>query len=213
MVDNCYGEFVEKKEPTQAGADIIVGSLIKNAGGGIAKTGGYIAGKKALVELCAYRLTSPGMGKEVGCTLGQTRDMLMGLFFAPDVVANALKTAVFAAALFERLGYEVYPRCTQPRTDIIQAITLGTAQKLVAFCRGIQKGSPIDSFVAPEPWEMPGYESPVVMAAGAFTAGASIELSADGPLREPYAAWLQGGLTYTSGKLGVLLAAQELGGI
>lgn len=212
-VDNCYGEFVEKKEPTQAGADIIVGSLIKNAGGGIAKTGGYIAGKKALVELCAYRLTSPGMGKEVGCTLGQTRDMLMGLFFAPDVVANALKTAVFAAALFERLGYEVYPRCTQPRTDIIQAITLGTAQKLVAFCRGIQKGSPIDSFVTPEPWEMPGYESPVVMAAGAFTAGASIELSADGPLREPYAAWLQGGLTYTSGKLGVLLAAQELGGI
>lgn len=210
MVDNCYGEFAEMKEPTQAGADLIVGSLIKNAGGGMAQTGGYIAGKRGLVELCAYRLTSPGMGKEVGCTLGQTRNMLMGLFFAPDVVANALKTAAFAAALFEDLGFAVYPRYNEPRTDIIQAITLGSAEKLVAFCRGVQKGSPIDSFVTPEPWDMPGYESPVIMAAGAFTAGASIELSADGPLREPYAAWLQGGLTYHSGKIGVLLAAQAV---
>lgn len=210
MVDNCYGEFVESREPTQVGADLIIGSLIKNAGGGIAQTGGYIAGKQALVELCAYRLTSPGMGKEVGCTLGQTRNMLMGLFFAPDVVANALKTAVFASAYFALLGFEVYPRYDEPRTDIIQAVTLGTEAGLVAFCQGIQKGSPVDAFVQPEPWEMPGYESPVIMAAGAFTMGASIELSADGPIRPPFAVWLQGGLTYHSGKLGVLLAAQSM---
>lgn len=210
LVDNCYGEFVEEREPTQAGADLIVGSLIKNAGGGLAQTGGYIAGKRELVELCAYRLTSPGMGKEVGCTLGQTRNMLMGLFFAPDVVASAVKTAVFAAACFERLGFAVYPKYSERRTDIIQAVTLGSAAGLEAFCQGIQKGSPVDAFVRPEPWEMPGYESPVIMAAGAFTMGASIELSADGPMREPYAVWLQGGLTYHSAKMGVLLAAQTM---
>ncbi|WP_312643580.1 methionine gamma-lyase family protein [Hydrogenoanaerobacterium sp.] len=210
MVDNCYGEFAEEREPTQAGADLIIGSLIKNAGGGIAQTGGYIAGRKDLVELCAYRLTSPGMGKEVGCTLGQTRNMFMGLFFAPDVVASALKTAVFASAYFDLLGYEVYPKYDEPRTDIIQAVTLGSDTGLVAFCQGVQKGSPVDAFVQPEPWEMPGYESPVIMAAGAFTMGASIELSADGPIREPYAVWLQGGLTYHSGKMGILLAAQSM---
>ena len=210
MVDNCYGEFVENREPTQAGADLIVGSLIKNAGGGIAPTGGYIAGRAELVELCAYRLTSPGMGKEVGCTLGQSRALFMGLFFAPTVVAAALKTAVFSAALFELLGFAVYPSCEAARTDIIQAITLGTPEGLTAFCQGIQKGSPVDAFVQPEPWAMPGYEDPVIMAAGAFTMGASIELSADGPLREPYGVWLQGGLTYPSGKLGVLLAAQSM---
>lgn len=210
MVDNCYGEFVEEREPTQAGADLIIGSLIKNAGGGIAQTGGYIAGRKDLVELCAYRLTSPGMGKEVGCTLGQTRNMFMGLFFAPDVVENAVKTAVFASAYFELLGFEVYPKFDEPRTDIIQAVTLGSEAGLVAFCQGVQKGSPVDAFVQPEPWAMPGYDSPVIMAAGAFTMGASIELSADGPIREPYAVWLQGGLTYHSGKMGILLAAQSM---
>lgn len=210
LVDNCYGEFVEKREPTQAGADLIVGSLIKNAGGGLAATGGYIAGRRELVELCAYRLTSPGMGKEVGCTLGQSRAMFMGLFFAPTVVASALKTAVFTAALFQRLGFPVYPLATDARTDIIQAVTLGSAEGLTAFCQGIQKGSPVDAFVCPEPWAMPGYDDPVIMAAGAFTMGASIELSADGPLREPYGVWLQGGLTYPSGKMGVLLAAQSM---
>jgi len=210
MVDNCYGEFVEEREPTQVGADLIIGSLIKNAGGGIAQTGGYIAGRKDLVELCAYRLTSPGMGKEVGCTLGQTRNMFMGLFFAPDVVENAVKTAVFASAYFELLGFEVYPKFDEPRTDIIQAVTLGSEAGLVAFCQGVQKGSPVDAFVQPEPWAMPGYDSPVIMAAGAFTMGASIELSADGPIREPYAVWLQGGLTYHSGKMGILLAAQSM---
>ncbi len=210
MVDNCYGEFAERQEPTQVGADLIIGSLIKNAGGGIAKTGGYIAGKAELVKLCAYRLTSVGTGKEVGCTLGQTRDILMGLFFAPTVVESALKTAVFAAKLFEDMGYEVYPRCEEPRTDIIQAVTLGTPERLIAFCGGIQKGSPIDSFATPEPWDMPGYEDPVIMAAGAFTMGASIELSADAPMREPYAVWMQGGLTYYSAKLGILLAADAV---
>lgn len=210
MVDNCYGEFVETREPTQVGADLIVGSLIKNPGGGIATTGGYIAGRRDLIELCSYRLTSPGMGKEVGCTLEQSRGMFMGLFFAPTVVASALKTAVFAAALFEQLGFEVRPHYWEPRTDVIQAVTLGTAEGLVAFCQGIQKGSPVDSFVLPEPWDMPGYEDPVVMAAGAFTMGASIELSADGPIREPYSVWMQGGLTYPSGKMGVLLAAQSM---
>lgn len=210
MVDNCYGEFVEAKEPTEVGADLIVGSLIKNPGGGIARTGGYIAGKKDLVELCAYRLTSVGCGKEVGCTLGENKALFMGLFFAPTVVASALKTAVFTSGLFELLGFEVFPRYDENRTDIIQAVKLGNEQALIAFCQGVQKGAPVDAFVTPEPWDMPGYENQVIMAAGTFTMGASIELSADAPIREPYAAWLQGGLTYPSGKLGVILAAQSM---
>lgn len=210
MVDNCYGEFAEKLEPTQVGADIIVGSLIKNPGGGIAKTGGYIAGKAKLVELCSYRLTTPGTGKEVGCTLGQTREIFMGLFFAPSVAANAIKTSCFALKLFNGLGYEVYPNWNENRTDIIAAIRLGDSERLIAFCQGIQRGSPVDSFVSPEPWDMPGYDSKVIMSAGAFTLGASIELSADAPLKEPYAVWLQGGLTYNTGKTGVLHAAQAM---
>ncbi|MFZ2540115.1 MAG: methionine gamma-lyase family protein [Oscillospiraceae bacterium] len=210
IVDNCYGEFVEKTEPTAVGADLIVGSLIKNAGGGIAQTGGYIAGRKDLVELCSYRLTCVGMGKEVGCTLDQSRGMFMGLFFAPSVVANAIKTSVFALCLYDMLGYKVYPEFDAYRTDIIAAIALKNKESLVAFCQGIQRGSPVDSFVTPEPWEMPGYESEVIMAAGAFTMGASIELSADAPLREPYAVWLQGGITYNSGKLGILHATQAM---
>ena len=210
MVDNCYGEFVETLEPTQAGADLIVGSLIKNPGGGIAKTGGYIAGRKDLVEQCAYRLTCVGLGKEVGCTLGETRNMLMGLYFAPSVVTSAVKTAAFALSLFDLLGFPTRPRFDEYRTDIIGAIELGTKEGLVAFCQGIQKGSPVDSFVSPEPWDMPGYKDEVVMAAGAFTLGASIELSADGPLRPPYAVYLQGGLTYNIGKTGILLAAQSM---
>ena len=210
MVDNCYGEFVEKCEPTQVGADLIIGSLIKNPGGGIARTGGYIAGRKDLVELCANRLTAPGVGKEVGCTLGEMREMFMGLFFSPHVTAQALKTAVFAAAFYELAGFSVAPRYCDYRTDIIQSLCLQTPQRLIAFCQGIQKGSPVDSFVAPEPWDMPGYDSQVIMAAGAFTGGASIELSADAPLREPYAVWMQGGLTYSTAKIGVLLAAQSM---
>ena len=210
MVDNCYGEFVEDREPTAVGADVIIGSLIKNAGGGIARTGGYIAGRADLVELCSYRLTCVGMGKEVGCTLGMNREMLMGIFFAPDVVANAIKTCTFASELFTLLGFECSPRKHEPRGDIITAVKLGDEEHLCAFCRGIQKGAPVDSFVTPEPWDMPGYSSQVIMAAGAFTNGASIELSADAPLREPYAVWMQGGITYTSGKLGVMLAAQEM---
>lgn len=210
MVDNCYGEFVEKKEPTQCGADIIIGSLIKNPGGGIAQTGGYIAGRKDLIELCSYRLTCVGMGKEVGCTLSNNKEMFMGLFMAPDVVANAKKTADFAAALFSLLGFECYPTAEETRGDIITVVKLGNPELLKAFCCGIQKGAPVDSFITPEPWDMPGYESQVIMAAGAFNMGASIELSADAPLREPYAAWMQGGITYTSGKTGVMLAAQEM---
>lgn len=210
MVDNCYGELVEKQEPTQVGADLAAGSLIKNLGGGIAPTGGYIAGRRDLVELCGYRLTCPGMGREVGCTLDTLRAMYMGLFFAPSTVASALRTAVFAAAFYSLLGFGVNPGWEEPRTDIIQSVLCGGAEQLVAFCRGIQKGAPIDSFVTPEPWDMPGYDSQVIMAAGAFTMGASIELSADAPLREPYAAWLQGGLTYPTGKAGVVLSAQEL---
>ncbi len=210
MVDNCYGEFVEKIEPTSVGADLIVGSLIKNPGGAIAQTGGYIAGRKDLVEQCAYRLTSPGMGKEVGCTLDQSRNMFMGVFFAPSVVASAVKTSCFAASLFELLGYECFPKFSDDRTDIIEAIKLGDKDKLIAFCQGIQSGAPVDSFVVPEPWDMPGYDSQVIMAAGAFTMGASIELSADAPLREPYAVWLQGGITYSTGKIGVMLAAQSM---
>ena len=210
MVDNCYGEFVEKLEPCDAGADLMAGSLIKNPGGGIALTGGYIAGRRDLVELCSYRLTCPGVGREVGCTHDQLRPMYQGIFFAPTVVADALKTAVFAARLFTGLGFEVTPGPGEYRTDIIQAVKLGSPQRLCAFCRGIQKGSPVDSFVTPEPWAMPGYDSDVIMAAGAFTLGASIELSADAPLREPYAVWMQGGLTYPSGKTGVMLAAQSM---
>jgi cystathionine beta-lyase family protein involved in aluminum resistance len=210
LVDNCYGEFAEDREPTQAGADLIMGSLIKNPGGGIARTGGYIAGRKDLIARCANRLTAPGMGREVGCSLDENKNMYLGLFFAPTVVAAAMKTAVFAAALFGRAGFAVSPGVEEARTDIIQSVTVGTPEGLSAFCRGIQRGAPIDSFVTPEAWDMPGYDDKVIMAAGAFHMGASIELSADGPMREPYAAWMQGGLTWPSGKLGVMLAAQSL---
>lgn len=210
MVDNCYGEFVEEKEPTQVGADLIIGSLIKNPGGAIASTGGYIAGRADLVELCSYRLTCVGMGKEVGCTLNQNREMLLGFFLAPEIVANAVKTANFACRFFELLGYECFPKKDEKRSDIIAAIMLKNEEALTAFCQGIQKGSPVDSFVSPEAWDMPGYNSKVIMAAGAFTMGASIELSADAPIREPFAAWLQGGITYPTGKTGILLAANEM---
>ncbi len=210
MVDNCYGEFVEEREPSAVGADVIIGSLIKNAGGGIARTGGYIAGRADLVELCSYRLTCVGMGKEVGCTLGMNREMLLGIFFAPEVVASAIRTSAFASELMTMLGFECSPRKDDPRGDIITAIKLGDEEHLTAFCRGIQKGAPVDSFVVPEAWDMPGYSSQVIMAAGAFTNGASIELSADAPIREPFAVWMQGGITYTSGKIGVMLAAQEM---
>jgi len=210
MVDNCYGEFVQRLEPTQCGADLIAGSLIKNPGGGLAKNGGYIAGRADLVELCAHRMTAPGIGGEVGATLGLNRSLFMGLFQAPHVVGEALKTAVYASALFELLGFEVSPRWDEPRHDIIQSVTLGSREALVAFCRGMQSGAPVDAFVTPEPWDMPGYDSQVIMAAGAFILGASIELSADAPLRPPWAAWMQGGLNFHSGKMGVLLAAQKL---
>ena len=210
MVDNCYGEFVQRREPTSVGADLIIGSLIKNAGGSIAQTGGYIAGRKDLVELCSYRLTCVGMCKEVGCTLHQNKEMFLGLFFAPDVVANALKTAAFAAELFRLMGFDSYPALSETRGDIITAIRFGTPELLTAFCQGVQKGAPVDAFVTPEPWDMPGYTSQVIMAAGAFTMGASIELSADAPMREPYAVWMQGGITYASGRIGILLAAQEM---
>ena len=210
MVDNCYGEFVETREPLEVGADIIIGSMIKNAGGGIARTGGYIAGRRDLVEKCAYRLTCVGLGKEVGCTLGMNRELFQGLFLAPDVVANALKTAVFASQIFTMLGFECSPAPDAPRGDIVTAVKLKTPENLCAFCTGIQKGSPVDAYVTPEPWDMPGYADKVIMAAGAFTNGASIELSADGPLREPYAAWMQGGISYNSGRISILLAAQEL---
>ncbi len=210
MVDNCYGEFVEMREPADVGADLVIGSMIKNAGGGIARTGGYIAGKSALVELCAYRLTCVGMGKEVGCTLGMNRELFQGLYLAPDVTANAVKTATFASELFALLGFTCTPRAGEPRGDIVTALQLCTPEHLIAFCQGIQKGSPVDAYVTPEPWDMPGYNSQVIMAAGAFISGASIELSADAPLREPYAAWMQGGLSYRSSRIGVLLAAQEM---
>ena len=209
FVDNCYGEFVERQEPSAVGADLLVGSLIKNAGGGIAETGGYIAGRHDLVELCGYRLTSPGIGREAGCSLNQNRPMYLGLFYAPSVTASAIKTSVFASALFEKLGYNVSPRYDEPRTDLILQLVLGSREKMCAFCTGIQHGSPIDSHVTPVPWAMPGYNDEVIMAAGAFTLGSSIELSADGPMREPYAVWMQGGLTWNTGKIGVLLAAAE----
>ncbi len=210
MVDNCYGEFIERDEPVSRGADIMAGSLIKNPGGGVAPTGGYIAGRKDLVELCAYRLTTPGTGREIGCTLGQNRELFMGAFHAPHVAGEALKTAVYAAALFSVLGYGVTPAPEEKRGDIIQVIELKTPEALIAFCKGVQKGAPVDSFVSPEPSPMPGYDSDVIMAAGAFTLGSSIELSADAPLREPYAVWMQGGLNFHSGQLGILLAAQEM---
>lgn len=210
MVDNCYGEFTEKLEPTQVGADLIAGSMIKNAGGGIATTGGYIAGKADLVEKCAYRLTTPGLGREVGATLGMNRELYMGLFYAPHTVGEALKSAVYIAALFEIFGYDVTPKYNEIRHDIVQSLGLENAESLVAFCQGIQSGSPVDSYLLPEPWDMPGYDSKVVMAAGAFTLGSSIELSADAPIREPYYAWIQGGLNFHSAKLCALLAAQQM---
>ncbi len=210
LVDNCYGEFVDTVEPTSVGADLIAGSLIKNPGGGIAPTGGYIAGRHDLIEQCGYRLTCPGVGREVGASLGHNRELYMGLFAAPHTVGEALKTAAYAGALFELLGYESTPKFDAKRADIIESVLLKTPEALVAFCQGMQKGAPVDSFVTPEPWDMPGYDDQVIMAAGAFTLGASIELSADAPLREPYAAWLQGGLNFASGQAGVLLGAQSM---
>ena len=210
VVDNCYGEFVETVEPCSVGADLVIGSLIKNPGGGIAETGGYLAGTKRAVELASYRLTSVGIGAEAGATIGQNKSMYKGLFFAPHTTAQALKTAHLAAYIFEKLGYAVEPAWNEERHDIIQSVITGSADALCAFCRGIQKGSPVDSFVTPEPWDMPGYGDPVIMAAGAFTQGSSIELSADGPLREPYTAFFQGGLTYESGRIGILTAAQSM---
>ncbi len=210
MVDNCYGEWTEKIEPTDVGADLMAGSLIKNPGGGIAKTGGYIAGRHEFVEQCAYRMTTPGLGREVGATLGHSRELFMGIFNGPHVVGEALKTAVFTASLFELMGYGVTPAVEETRHDIIQAVKLQDENKLIAFCQGLQKGAPVDSFVTPEPWDMPGYDSKVIMAAGAFTLGSSIELSADAPLREPFAVWLQGGLNFHSGKVAVMFAANEV---
>ena len=210
MVDNCYGEFVEKMEPTQVGADLMAGSLIKNPGGGIAPCGGYIAGKHKYIEMCSHRMTCAGVGREVGATLGHNRELYMGLFSAPHVVGEALKTAIYAAAVFELLGYEATPKYNEKRADIIESVILKKSDSLIAFCKGLQSGSPIDSFVVPEPWEMPGYTDKVIMAAGAFTLGASIELSADGPLREPFAVWLQGGINFASAKIGILLAAKAV---
>ena len=210
FIDNCYGEFAEREEPTAVGADLMAGSLIKNPGGGIAENGGYICGRRDLVEKCAYRMTTPGLGREVGASLGHNRTLFMGLFHAPHVVGEAMKTAVYCASLFGLLGYDASPSREEARADIIQTVRLGTPEALVAFCQGMQRGAPVDAFVTPEPWDMPGYDDPVIMAAGAFTLGASIELSADAPLREPYAAYMQGGLNYHSGKMGVLLAAQSM---
>lgn len=210
MVDNCYGEFVETIEPSDAGADLCVGSLIKNPGGGLAPIGGYIAGRADLIDQCAYRLTAPGLGREVGATLGLNRPFFQGFFLAPTVTAGALKGAIFAARLYESIGYPVIPNGTEPRHDIIQAVTLKKPEALIAFCRGIQAAAPVDAYAAPEPGDMPGYASQVIMAAGAFVQGSSIELSADGPLAEPYAVYFQGGLTWYHAKLGILMSAQEL---
>ncbi len=210
MVDNCYGEFVEEKEPIEVGADIAVGSLMKNLGAGIATSGAYIVGKKELVELCAERLTAPGIGKEIGPSLNQNTNLLKGLFFAPQVVSSSLKTAIFASKILEELGYNVEPKYNEKRADIVQTIHLGSKEKLIKFCQGIQKGSPIDSNVIPEPGEMGGYEDKVIMAAGTFTEGSTIELSCDGPIREPYIAYMQGGLTYEYGKYGILKAIEEM---
>ena len=210
MVDNCYGEFTDTIEPTHVGADIIAGSLIKNPGGGLAPTGGYVAGKKELVERAAMRLTTPGIGGECGSSLGNNRLLFQGLFLAPHTVAQALKTAVFCAAMMEELGLESSPGVNEKRSDIIQMIRLGSPEKMKRFCLGIQAGAPVDSYVTPEPWPMPGYDCPVIMAAGAFIQGSSIELSADGPMREPYVVYMQGGLTYESGKLGILMAVSAM---
>ena len=210
MVDNCYGEFVEEKEPIEVGADIAVGSLMKNLGAGIATSGAYIVGEKELVELCAERLTAPGIGKEIGPSLNQNTNLLKGLFFAPQVVSSSLKTAIFASKILEELGYNVEPKYNEKRADIVQTIHLGSKEKLIKFCQGIQKGSPIDSNVIPEPGEMGGYEDKVIMAAGTFTEGSTIELSCDGPIREPYIAYMQGGLTYEYGKYGILKAIEEM---
>lgn len=210
MVDNCYGEFVEKKEPLEVGADMMVGSLIKNPGGGLAPIGGYIVGKKECVAHAAYRLTSPGLGKEVGASLGVIQSFYQGLFLAPTVTAAALKSAIFAANIYESLGFPVIPNSWESRHDIIQAVTLKSKEALIAFCKGIQAAAPVDSHVVPEPWAMPGYDDEVIMAAGAFVQGSSIELSADGPLREPFAVYFQGGLTWYHGKLGILMSLQKL---
>ncbi len=209
-VDNCYGEFCDTKEPTAFGADLIMGSLIKNPGGGLAETGGYIAGTKRAVELASYRMTTVGIGCECGATVGQLRNMFKGFFFAPHVVAQAKKTAAFAAYVYDALGFEVFPGYAEDRHDIVQTVKCGSAEKLIAFCRGIQSASPIDSFVVPEPWDMPGYSDKVIMAAGAFTSGSSIELSADGPMRPPFTAYFQGGLTYESGKYAIMMSAEEM---
>ncbi len=210
MVDNCYGEFVERIEPSDLGADMVVGSLIKNPGGGLAPLGGYIAGRKDCIEKAAYRLTSPGLGKEVGASLAVTQSFYQGLFLAPTVVASALKGAIFAANMLEGLGFLVLPNGSESRHDIIQAVTLGSAEGVISFCKGIQYGSPVDSFVTPEPWAMPGYDANVIMAAGAFVSGSSIELSADGPIKEPYAVYFQGGLTFPHARYGIMRAVQQL---
>ena len=210
MVDNCYGEFVESIEPTHEGADMIVGSLIKNPGGGLAPIGGYIVGRKDCIERAAYRLSAPGLGKEVGASLGLNQSFYQGFFLAPTVVAGALKGAVFAANIYEKLGFDVIPNGTESRHDIIQAITFGKPEGVIAFCQGIQAAAPVDSYVAPEPWDMPGYDAPVIMAAGAFVQGSSIELSADGPIKPPYAVYFQGGLTWYHAKLGILMSLQKL---
>lgn len=210
MVDNCYGEFVETQEPTNVGADMVVGSLIKNLGGGLAPTGGYICGRKSCIERCAYRLSAPGLGREVGANLGLLTSFYQGLFLAPTVVSSAVRGAVFAAGCYERLGFRVVPGSGETRRDIIQAVELGSREAMVAFCKGIQSAAPVDSYATPEPWAMPGYESEVIMAAGAFVQGASIELSADGPIRPPYAVYFQGGLTWFHAKLGILMSIQKL---
>jgi len=210
MVDNCYGEFVERIEPTDVGADMVVGSLIKNPGGGLAPIGGYIAGKKECIENAAFRLTSPGLGKEVGASLGILRDFYHGLFLASTVTASALKGAIFAANIYEKLGFQVVPNSTESRHDIIQAVTFGSAEGVIAFCKGIQAAAPVDSFVVPEPWDMPGYDAPVIMAAGAFVSGSSIELSADGPMKPPYAVYFQGGLTFEHARFGIMKTLQNM---
>ena len=210
MVDNCYGEFVERIEPSDVGADMIVGSLIKNPGGGLAPIGGYICGTKACIDRCAYRLSAPGLGQEVGANLGLMTSLYQGFFLSPTVVAGALKGAIFAANIYERLGFRCIPNATESRHDIIQAVELGSEEAMVAFCRGIQAAAPVDSYVTPLPWDMPGYENQVIMAAGAFIQGSSIELSADGPIREPYAVYFQGGLTWTHAKIGILMSLQKL---
>lgn len=210
MVDNCYGEFVERIEPSDVGADMVVGSLIKNPGGGIAPIGGYIAGRADCIDRASYRLTAPGLGKEVGATLGLNQSFFQGLFLSPTVVSGALKGAVFAANVYEKLGYSVVPNGSESRHDIIQAVTFGMPEGVIAFCQGIQAAAPVDSFVTPEPWDMPGYDAPVIMAAGAFVQGSSIELSADGPIKPPYAVYFQGGLTWYHAKLGILMSVQKL---